>query len=437
MKTLKYCILIPFILLIASCGSDDDDDGGSENNIVVSFIIPSGDIFENTTVSFTNTSTNASSYNWDFGDGNSSTTESPSHNYSSAGSYTVKLTASNADGASKDVSKSITIKETPTVLTSLFDISPGPYVNRKDIVLTNNSIRATSYLWDFGDGNTSTEESPTIQYASDGNYVIKLTAFDDTGQTSVSQRPLEVTKNPDLLIGTISAPSSVQYGETFTVQIAGNFSSVRWDMGDGLNLNLQNILFNYTYNTPDSYTITATISDGVNEKMITKEITARLDTKSWNVRLSGLALSHGSGVGGEDDGVHGLIEFDVVEIDASGNIVNTIFRGDNLWETAEPDRIQATGYPSNNSIIGNLNITRSVELDETKRKQGRYRVDYTTKLAVRHKDNFFAAWGTISMGTEKTKSFIIENEGVVKGDLFETDSDAGRIHFFRLQFVLS
>jgi len=436
MRTLKYSILIPIILLIASCGKEDSTGGPPTSELTASFELPTGDIFENSAVSFINTSQGADSYRWDFGDGGTSTDKSPTYQYNTAGSYNIKLTAIDTDGSSKDVSKSITIKETPSTLTSLFDISAGPYVTKKDIILTNNSIKATSYLWDFGDGNTSTQTSPTLQYSSDGTYVIKLTAFDSAGQTSVSQRPVTVTKNPDLLTATIIAPSSVQYGEAFTVQINGSFSSVKWNMGDGLNLNLENTVFPYTYITPDTYTITATISDGVNEKVLTKQITARVVTKSWNVRLSGLALSRGNGVGGSNDGVHGLIEFDVVELNSSGNVINTIFRGDNLWEKTEAERIQAQGYPSDNSNIGNINISRAVVLDETKRKQGRYRVDYTTRLTVRYKDNDFAAWGSISMGTEKTKSFIIGSSGVVKGELFETDSDAGRKHFFRLQFIL-
>jgi len=59
-------------------------------------------------VTFTNTSTAADSYSWDFGDGASSTEENPVHTYAANGSYTVKLTATNSAG-SKDVSKLVTI----------------------------------------------------------------------------------------------------------------------------------------------------------------------------------------------------------------------------------------------------------------------------------------------------------------------------------------
>ena len=51
-------------------------------------------------VTFTNYSQNAETYAWDFGDGNSSADENPVHTYADGGSYTVKLTATNADGVS-------------------------------------------------------------------------------------------------------------------------------------------------------------------------------------------------------------------------------------------------------------------------------------------------------------------------------------------------
>jgi PKD repeat protein len=61
------------------------------------------------TATFTNTSVASATYIWDFGDGNTSTAENPAHTYADFGSYSVKLTATNADGASSTVTKSVSI----------------------------------------------------------------------------------------------------------------------------------------------------------------------------------------------------------------------------------------------------------------------------------------------------------------------------------------
>lgn len=339
----------------------------------------------------------------------------------------------------KDDIKEPTPDPEPTEkLNSLFDISAGPYVTKKDIILTNKSTLATSYLWDFGDNKTSTEESPKHQYSTDGDYIIKLTAFDAAGQTSISQKPLGVVKNPDLLFGDITTTNTMIYGEPFiaNANASSSATSIQWNMGDGSPM-LTGAIIGHTYETPGSYTVNVTLSDGTNSKTISKLFIANIENDSWIIDITGLALSHASGVGGSDDGVWGLFEFDVVELKENGTVEKTIGTFDNLWEEGESDRIQATNYPADNSIIGNINIGRVVILDRTKWKKGLYQVNYTSRFEVRHKDCGICAWGSVRMGTEQTKSFIIGNPGIQKGDLFETDSDNGRKHFFRPQFRLT
>ncbi len=96
MKKFIYSFsLICGLLLIVSCGSDDD---GPVDPVVP---VPTSDFsFEITgkTVAFTSTSSDAASYEWDFGDTNSSTEASPTHTYEGNGSYVAKLTVTNATG---------------------------------------------------------------------------------------------------------------------------------------------------------------------------------------------------------------------------------------------------------------------------------------------------------------------------------------------------
>ncbi len=125
---------------------------------------------EDLKVTFTNTSTGATSYGWDFGDGNSSTEENPVHTYADAGTYPVILTAE-AGAITSTHQESVTVSA-PVEVTAAYT-----YV-AEDLTLTftNTSTGATSYGWDFGDGNSSTEENPVHTYADAGTYPVVLTA---------------------------------------------------------------------------------------------------------------------------------------------------------------------------------------------------------------------------------------------------------------------
>lgn len=73
------------------------------------------------------------------------------------------------------------VDETPPVAAFSFTQGENNYLS---VAFTNESISATDYLWDFGDGNTSTEKEPTNVYAADGDYTVSLTASDKLGATS-------------------------------------------------------------------------------------------------------------------------------------------------------------------------------------------------------------------------------------------------------------
>jgi len=121
-------------------------------------------------VTFSNQSTNAQSYSWNFGNGKTSTEKDPKISYNAAGTYAVKLTAFNGE-KSNTVSKNVTVSyKQPTASFTYKTAHP------LKVVLTNTSSNAVSYEWDFGDGTTSTEKSPTHKYSGIGVYKIKLTA---------------------------------------------------------------------------------------------------------------------------------------------------------------------------------------------------------------------------------------------------------------------
>jgi hypothetical protein len=88
-------------------------------------------------------------------------------------------------------------KEDPKPQAS-FSWEPGA---NHEIVFTNESKNAKTYLWEFGDGTTSTEESPTHSYSELGTYTVKLTATGDGGTDEYSDNTVEVIKPPKQMDG--------------------------------------------------------------------------------------------------------------------------------------------------------------------------------------------------------------------------------------------
>lgn len=143
-------------------------------------------------VAFTNTSTNATSYSWDFGDGTAaSTAVSPTHVYATEGNHTVVLTATNANGSNTSSNSINVVAGTPPTAAFTY------LVTNKTVRFTNHSVNATSYSWNFGDGSAvSTATSPTYTFASAGNYTVELTATNTNGSVSTS-KSISITVLPN------------------------------------------------------------------------------------------------------------------------------------------------------------------------------------------------------------------------------------------------
>jgi hypothetical protein len=131
-------------------------------------------------VQFRNKSENAESYLWDFGDKTFSSEQNPSHTYNIPGNYIVELTVTNFSG---QTSKSglITVYQKPT---AIFSVYPTQVINNSQVVVfTDFSYDGISWLWNFGDGSTSVEESPWHKYETQGIFKITLTVTSKDGCT--------------------------------------------------------------------------------------------------------------------------------------------------------------------------------------------------------------------------------------------------------------
>lgn len=114
---MKFFILFGLLPVFLFTACNDDDDPVLEDPIATfQYEISEENFFE---VTFMNFSSNATSYSWDFGDGNTSAEENPVHVYDDLGNYDVTLTASNAAGVSTSFTQTIEIKDPDEALALL------------------------------------------------------------------------------------------------------------------------------------------------------------------------------------------------------------------------------------------------------------------------------------------------------------------------------
>ena len=167
--------------------------------------------------SFTNTSVNASTYMWDFGDGNTSIEESPTHVYAVAAQYAVTLIATNDSNLSTELSKTINILA-PVTADFTSQVDPDDY---RTFSFMDASQGAETLLWEFGDGFQFTGMNPSHTYTEDGIYTVSLTATSITGNSHVATEELVVSEGfvVQVLNGTF---------DEYTVNTGDNADA--WDM---------------------------------------------------------------------------------------------------------------------------------------------------------------------------------------------------------------
>lgn len=170
-------------------------------------------------VTFKDTSLYADSLMWDFGDGTpfyfTSDTQAISHTYYDAGIYVVTLRAFGVGGTFDIGATTVEVYEIPV---ASFAINPNPaiiYLPDKPIYCVNLSSNATNYQWTFGDGVSSTEESPAHYYTEVGDYDIVLIASNLFGcyDTLIVPAAVAVEEGGEILFPTAFTPNPAGPGD--------------------------------------------------------------------------------------------------------------------------------------------------------------------------------------------------------------------------------
>jgi len=210
----------------------------------------------NQAVTFTNTGSGPSGtvYTWDFGDGGVSSVTSPTHAYSGQGTYTVTLTANN-NGCISTYSTTITVYPPKALFTRTYSCT-----NKLQVSFTNTSTGGSTYLWDFGDGTSSTSQNPPAHtYAALGTYTVTLMV---TNQPSgcVSTYSLPVTLiDPKAKFTASDSVVCKNEQITFTAQAVTGISSYSWNFGDGGTAT--GATANHAYTSSGTYTVKLVIQD--------------------------------------------------------------------------------------------------------------------------------------------------------------------------------
>ncbi len=149
------------------------------------FVASETDVLEGQTVFFTDLSTNAMEWQWDFGDGGSSTQQNPAYSYNNEGVYTVSLTVYNMLGDDNETKVNyITVSPNtnPPVVDFVADetnVPVGATVNFTD--LTQNLINSWEWEFEGGTPSTSTDQHPSVTYNTPGTYDVYLKVTNDFG----------------------------------------------------------------------------------------------------------------------------------------------------------------------------------------------------------------------------------------------------------------
>jgi PKD repeat protein len=207
---------------------------------------------------FTNLSTGSlSSTDWDFGDGATSVTTNTQHAYSASGTYMVTLTGtSTINTCTTSVTKPVVVRVNPVAA-----FAPNPLSGCVPLTVSfaNLSTNSNFQTWDFGDGNFSTQFSPTHTFTSVGAFVVKLLVQNTNGCLDSISKVINVYPVPTANFTVNSASFCTVPIDIATTNLSIGAVNYNWNFGNGNFSNLTNPVI--TYSNAGTYTIQLTASN--------------------------------------------------------------------------------------------------------------------------------------------------------------------------------
>lgn len=200
-------------------------------------------------------------WDWNFGDGNTSSLQNPIHTYAAAGTYYATLIVTNSFGCQDTIVLSVLVNPITTAEFSADTVCAGIPMTFIDQSYTGIG-NISSWYWNFGDGSASSSQNPTHVYAIGGQYIVTLIVGSTSGISDTVSHPVFVLEAPTAAY----TSSSVCYGNTtsFLDQSTGALSSVvawNWDLADGNTEIIPN--FSHTYGNDGTYMVQLVVTNSL------------------------------------------------------------------------------------------------------------------------------------------------------------------------------
>ncbi len=223
----------------------------------------------------TNTVDGVATYNWIFGNGNTSTLQNPPPQTYAPGVYEVYCTITTNGGCTATDSGTIkvgTIKPIPA-----FSFAPPTACVKSSVQFTDLTPPGTAnqWFWQFGDGSTDTARNPTYKYTKPGTFNVRLTAYNNGCWDSISH---SIVINPPLAdfnyLTTCGANNTFKFLDNSTGAMTW-----LWDFGDGTAKSpSQNPTHSYLVGPPTPENVTLIVTNATCADTVTKTITANQNT---------------------------------------------------------------------------------------------------------------------------------------------------------------
>jgi PKD repeat protein len=235
---------------------------------------PSGRLLEGRPVAFSGGSSTTdpgksiTSYSWDFGDGSTGTGSSPSHVYTAAGTYLVKLTVTDSAGNSDTSTETMTVVgPTASFTTSGGQVPPGTPVSFDGTGSSRSSVTGApiqTYAWTFGDGAGGTGSTTAHTYPVPGAYTVQLTVTDADGAFSTTSHQITVYPVPPTAAFTTTTAmplvgQAVGFSGAPSSDSDGSIVSYTWSFGDGSTGSGE--VTSHSYGSAGTYTVSLTVTD--------------------------------------------------------------------------------------------------------------------------------------------------------------------------------